>query len=407
MNKTSESARGKSTRSVHAGVDRKNPHHSITTPIVHSAPYTFADSADLNDFMFRSVWGGGADEREEYGRDGNRTTRAVERRLAALEGGEDAILFSSGMNAFTTLLLTHVSAGDHIIMTDDCYRHSRIFCEDWLKRFGVATTIVTMGDYESIEAAIRPNQTRFLISESPTNPYCRIADFGQLAAIGQKHGVETVIDSTFGTPVNQQPLEYGIDYVLHSVTKYLGGHHDLLAGVIIGSEKKIAKLREARVILGGVASPETAFLIERGLRTLALRVQRHNENGLAVARYLQNHPRIDCVWYPGLESHPDHALAVKQMSGFGGVVSFEVVGNLDTANQLVDALKIPYIAVSLGGVESLIGSPAIMAYYELEPEERLAIGIRDNLLRYAVGIEDAADLIADLEQALAQLDQTR
>ena len=230
-----------------------------------------------------------------------------------------------------------------------------------------------------------------------------MADFECLADVGQKHGIETIIDSTFGTPVNQLPLAYGIDYVMHSATKYLGGHHDLVAGVVIGKRDRIAELRAARTILGGVVAPDTAYLLERGLRTLALRVARHNENALGVARYLESHPKIDRVWYPGLESHPDHALALKQMSGYGGVVSFEVKGDLQAANRLIDALRIPYIAVSLGGVESLIGSPAIMAYYDLEPEDRAAIGIQDNLLRFAVGLEDLDDLVADLEQALTHV----
>jgi cystathionine gamma-synthase len=381
-------------------VDRHNSQHSITTPIVNSAPFTFTDTADLNDFMFRKTWGDGAGGREEYGRDGNVTTNAVEQRLAALEGGEDAALFASGMSAFTTLLLTHLSTGQHLILTDDCYRHSREFCMTMLKRLGVTISVVPTDDYAALEAAIRPGETRFIISESPTNPLLRLADFEQVASIAKKYAVETIIDSTFGTPINQQPLTYGIDYVLHSATKYLGGHHDLLAGVVIGTKDKINELRKARTVVGGVVSPETAFLLERGLRTLALRVARHNENALGIAVFLEQHPKIDRVWYPGLESHPDHALANKQMAGFGGVVSFEVKGDLQAANRLIDALHIPYLAASLGGVESLIGAPAIMVYYDLEPEERLAIGIRDNLLRFAVGIEDLDDLIADFEQAL-------
>lgn len=396
-------ARGKSTRSIHDGVERSNSTHSITTPIVHNAPFTFENADDLNDFMFRRVWGGGADGREEYGRDGNVTVLAVERRLAALEGGDDAVLFGSGMNAFTTLMLAKLAAGDHIILTDDCYKHSREFCLSYLKRFGVETTVVPMDDYAGMAGAIRPDQTRFLVSESPTNPFLRIADFDRLAEIGRVHGVATVIDSTFGTPLNQQPLQHGIDYVIHSATKYLGGHHDLLAGVVVGSKSRIAQLRAARVVLGGLVSPETAFLIERGLRTLALRVERHNANAQAIACYLDGHSKIERVWYPGLESHPDHALAKRQMSGYGGVVSFEIAGDLKTSNRFIDALQIPYIAVSLGGVESLVAQPAIMAYYELEPEDRETIGIRDNLIRYATGIEDTDDLIADLEQALMRI----
>ncbi|MBI5959946.1 MAG: PLP-dependent transferase [Chloroflexi bacterium] len=400
---TDPDSKGPSTRAIHAGVNRQNAHHSIPTPIVRSAPFTFADSADLDAFMFKKVWGGGAGGREEYGREGSETVNAVEQRLAALEGGQAAALFASGMSAFTTLLLAHIKTGEHIILTDDGYKHSREFCLSLLKRLGVEVSVVPTHDYAALEAAIRPGVTRFILSESPTNPLLRLVDFECIAAVGRKFGIETAIDSTFGTPVNQLPLAYGIDYVLHSATKYLGGHHDLVAGVVIGPRDKIAALRDARTILGGILSPDSAYLLERGLRTLALRVARHNDNALGIARYLEAHPKIERVWYPGLESHPDHALALKQMAGYGGVVSFEVKGDLQAANRLIDALEIPYIAVSLGGVESLIGSPAIMAYYELEPEAREAIGIKDNLLRFAVGTEDLDDLIADLDQALAQM----
>lgn len=393
-------ARGDSTRCIHDGVQRHTGPHSISTPIVHNAPFTFENTAVLSDYMFQRTWGGDTGGREEYSREGSATVNAVERRIAALEGGEAALLFASGMNAFTTLLLTNLKAGDHLILTDDCYRHSREFCLTVLRRFGVETTVVRFGDYDGMEAAIRPGSTRFILSESPTNPFMRLIDFERVAAIAQRHGVETVIDSTFGSPVNQRPLACGIDYVMHSVSKYLGGHHDLLAGTVIGSKEKLAPVRKARTILGGIASPEIAFLVERGLRTLALRVQRHNENAQAIAYYLETHPKIARVWYPGLESHPDHALAVRQMAGFGGVVSFEIVGDMETANRLLDRVQIPYIAASLGGVESLIGLPAIMTYYELEPEDRQAIGIVDNLVRFSVGIEDADDLIADLAQAL-------
>jgi cystathionine gamma-synthase len=396
-------AQGPGTRAIHAGVKRDNPQHSISTPVVRSAPFTFANSADLENFMFKKVWGGGTEGREEYGREGNETVNAVEQRLAAIEGGEAAALFASGMSALSTLLLAHIKSGQHIILTDDSYKHTREFCLSFLKRLGVEISIVSTCDSAALENAIRPGITRFIVSESPTNPLLRLADFECIAAIGRKHGVETLIDSTFGTPINQRPLAYGIDYVLHSATKYLGGHHDLIAGVVIGARQKIGPLREARTLLGGILAPDAAFLLERGLRTLALRMERHNDNTLGIARFLEAHPKIDRVWYPGLASHPDHALAVRQMSGWGGVVSFEVQGDLSAANRLIDALRIPYIAVSLGGVESLIGSPAVMAYYDLEPEDRAALGIKDNLLRFAIGTEDLDDLIADLQQALEQV----
>jgi cystathionine gamma-synthase len=392
-----------STRAVHDGVKRHKAHHSITTPIIQSATFTFDSTADLVDFMQAKIWGGGGEGREEYGRYGNPTLDAVEHKLAALEGMEDALLFASGMAALTTLLLASLPTGSHIVMTQECYRRTRQFCETFLARLGIETTIVPLGDYAAMEAAIQPKKTRFLISESPTNPYLRLADFAKMGELGQRHKVRTLVDSTFGTPINQHPGEFGIDYVMHSATKYLGGHHDLLAGVLLGSTERIGALRAAQGVLGTILPPQTAALLERGLRTLALRMARHNENGLAIARYLEAHPKIRQVWYPGLESHPDHSLACRQMSGFGGVVSFEVAGDLTQTGRFIDALHIPYIAPSLGGIESLIEQPALMSYYEKEPEERAALGISDSLVRFAIGIEDSADLIADLEQALAQI----
>lgn len=393
-----------STRAVHAGVDRrKKAEHAITTPIVQSATFTFSSTTDLTEFMHAKVWGEGTNGREEYGRYGNPTILAVERKLAAMEGTEDALLFASGMAGITTLLLASLPTGAHLVMTDDCYRRTRQFCELFLTRLGIETTVVPMGDYDALEAAIIPKRTRFIISESPTNPYLRIADFDRIAELGRRYKVRTMIDSTFGTPINQRPHEHGIDYIIHSGTKYLGGHHDLLAGVVAGSHERITALRQAQGVLGAVISPQNAFLLERGLRTLSLRVERQNANGLAVARYLEDHPKIRQVWYPGLASHPDHELAKKQMSGFGGVVSFELDADFETTGRFIDALQIPYIAPSLGGVESLIEQPAIMSFYEKEPEERAALGIRDSLVRYSLGIEDAEDLIADLEQALVQV----
>jgi cystathionine gamma-synthase len=304
------------------------------------------------------------------------------------------------MAAMTTLLLASLPTGAHLVMTDDCYRRTRQFCLVFLKRLGIETSIVPMGDYAALEAAIVPKRTRFLVSESPTNPYLRCVDLGRLAEIGRRHRVSTLIDSTFGTPLNQRPLEHGVDYVVHSATKYLGGHHDLLAGVVVGSKARVAALRDARGVLGGIVDPQNAYLLERGLKTLGLRVRQQNETALAVARWLERHPRIERVWYPGLPSHPDHEIARAQMTGFGGVVSFEVKGDLEATSRFVDRLEIPYIAPSLGGVDSLVEQPALMSYFEKTTEERLELGIKDNLVRFAIGVEDAADLIADLERAL-------
>ncbi len=394
-----EKTQGNSTRAVHGGTQRRKAFNSLNTPIVQTATYTFGDTQELIDFMERKTWGDG-DDREEYGRYGNPTVSAVERKLAALDSGEDAVLYASGMAAVTSLLLSVLSAGSHVIMTDDCYRRTRQFCLTFLKRFGIETTVVPMGDYEAMEAAIIPKQTRFLISESPTNPYLRIANLERIAQLGKKYRVLTLIDSTFATPVNQRPLEWGIDFVLHSATKYLSGHNDLLAGVVVGRADRIKALRDARGVLGGIVDPQNAYLLDRGIKTLGVRVQQQNRTALAVAECLESHPRIERVWYPGLASHPDHDTAVSQMTGFGGVVSFEVAGDLKTTSRFIDRLKIPYIAPSLGGVESLIEQPALMSYYEKTTEERLALGIKDNLVRFAIGIEDTDDILQDIEQAL-------
>jgi cystathionine gamma-synthase len=400
---TKTQEQGINTTAVHGGDDRARAHQSIPMPIIQTATYAFADTADLVNFMQQKTWANGVSGREEYGRYGNPTVQSVERKVAALEGADDAVLFSSGMAAITSLLLASLPTGAHLIMTDDCYRRTRQFCLTFLKRLGIETTVVPMGDYASMEAAIRPKDTRFIISESPTNPYLRIADMERVADLGKRHKVRTMIDSTFGSPVNQHPLQYGIDYVVHSATKYLGGHHDLLAGVVVGRKDRIAALRDARGVLGGIVDPQNAYLLERGLKTLGLRVTQQNATALEVAKFLEAHRRIERVWYPGLPSHPDHDIAVKQMNGFGGVVSFEVRGTLEDTSRFIDALNIPYLAPSLGGVDSLIEQPALMSYYEKTTEERLELGIKDNLVRFAIGVEDVADIIADLAQALEVL----
>ncbi len=387
------------TNAVH-GTRQRKAYDALHTPIVQTATYTFENTQSLIDFMEGKTWGNGYD-REEYGRYGNPTVSAVEAKLAALDKGEDAVLYASGMSAITSVMLTVLPAGAHIIMTDDCYRRTRQFAQTWLKRLGITTTVVPMGDYDALEAAIIPKKTRFIISESPTNPYLRVCDLERIAEIGQRNRVMTMIDSTFATPINQRPIEYGIDFVVHSATKYLGGHNDVLAGVVVGKDAgRMKALRDGRGVLGGVLDPHTAYLLDRGVRTLGVRVRQQNHTAQAVAEQLEQHPAIEQVWYPGLGSHPDHETAQAQMDGYGGVISFTVRGDLETTGRFIDAVKIPYIAPSLGGVESLIEQPALMSYYEKSTEERLGLGIYDNLVRFAVGIEDTDDILADLEQAL-------
>jgi len=387
-----------STRVVHAGEERRKPYHSLTSPIVQTSTFTFENTADLMAFEENKIWGD-TQGRQEYARYGNPTAAATEAKLADLDGGEAACLFSSGMAAVTTTLLSLLSSGDHIVMTDDCYRRTHQFINEFLPRYGITATQVPMGDYDALEAALQPN-TKIIVSESPTNPYLRVLDLKKLVAIAEKRDIKTIVDSTFATPINQRPLEFGVDFVIHSATKYLGGHNDILAGVVIGSNYMIGAIKDTQGMFGDVCDAHTAYLLIRGLKTLELRVRRQNETAGKVANFLAQHPGVRRVYYPGLAGHPDYEVAVEQMDGFGGVVSFELDADLERAGQFVDHLQIPYIGPSLGGVESLVTQIAVATFFDLSSEERAEIGISDSLVRFAVGVESADDILADLAQAL-------
>jgi cystathionine gamma-synthase len=387
---------GSGTLAVHGGEPRKKAHDSVTTPIVWSATYAFSDTAEIERYFKGDL------EREEYGRYGNPTVRAAEQKLAVLEGADEAALFASGMAATTTALFELLKAGDHVVLTSDCYRRTRQFVTRFLSRMGVESTLVEPGDETALRGALRPGRTKVILAESPTNPYLRVADLAIFAyARDACPGANLIIDGTFATPVNQRPLELGADLVLHSCTKYLGGHNDLLAGAVCGRAGLVQAIKDLRGVLGGVLDPQSAFLLIRGLKTLPLRVHRQNQTALAVARWLEQHPRVRCVFYPGLPSHPDHAVAARQMRGFGGVVSFRVRGDMRETSRVIDACQLATIAPSLGATETLIEQPAYMSYFELTTEERQAIGIHDDLVRLSLGLEDAEDVIADLSQALS------
>lgn len=388
---------GYSTLSVHAGEDRNKLADAITDPIVCASTYTFPSTQAVIDFIEQKQ------EREEYGRYGNPNEKIVERKIAALEGAESGLLYSSGMAAIVGLFMSKLGAGDEVVFFDECYHRSREFCMKDLARFGVVTHQVKTGDFAAMEAAINTN-TKLLVSESPTNPHLSCIDLDRFAALGKKYNVDTIIDATLGTPYNLRPAAAGIDFVLHSATKYLGGHNDLLAGVLVGTEKKMEPVRKLRGILGAINSAHNIYLLQRGLKTFELRMQRHNQNGLAIARFLENHPKIERVYYPGLESHPTHEIAKRYMRGFGGLVTF-LVKNADWKQtaKVCDSVKIPRIGPSLGGVESLIEQPLVMSYYEKPVEDRVRFGIPDNMIRLSCGIEDTEDLVADLAQALAQI----
>ncbi len=382
------------TLSVHAGEARQKLADAITDPIVCASTYTFSSTQAVIDFIEQNQ------QREEYGRYGNPNERVVERKLAALEGGEEALVYATGMAAIVGLLMAKLNAGDEIVFFDQCYHRSREFCFKHLSRFGVVTHQVATGDFEAMERAITP-KTRMLVSESPTNPQLSVIDLERFVDLARRHQVETLIDATLATPYNLQPLAFGVDYVLHSATKYLAGHNDLLAGVIVGSREKMESVRHLRGIMGGINSPHNLYLLERGLKTFALRMQQHNRNGQAIAEFLTGHPRVEKVFYPGLATHPTHAIAARTMRGYGGLVTF-LLKDADwrATAKVIDSVRIPRIGPSLGGVESLIEQPMVMSYFSYAPEERVRFGIPDNMIRLACGIEDTNDLIDDLKQGL-------
>jgi len=310
------------------------------------------------------------------------------------------VLFASGMCAATTLFLAMLPQGSHLVVTSDCYRRTRQFIRQYLSKLGVETTVIEPADTQKLADALRP-ETKLFFTESPTNPYLRVTDVSEAARVCHARGVQVVIDSTFASPINHCALADGADLVIHSATKYLGGHNDLLAGAAVGPAANVKVLRDAVGVLGGVLDAHAAWLLLRGLKTLGLRMARHNENGSRIAAWLEAHPKVRRVWYPGLASHPDHAVAARTMRGFGGVVTFELDADFEATQRFLDAVRIPYIGPSLGGVESLIEMPATMSYWDLSRDERYALGITDSLVRLSLGVEDTDDLIADLEQAIA------
>ncbi|MFZ2091965.1 MAG: PLP-dependent aspartate aminotransferase family protein, partial [Pseudolabrys sp.] len=306
-----EKKSGISTLAVHAGEPRPKFGNALATPIIQTATYTFLNTRELRDHFERRI------EREEYGRYGNPTQHIAEQKLAALEGAGDCLLFASGMAAVTTTLYAVLSHNSHVVVTDDSYRRTRQFLTQVLHRYGVEVSVVPAGDYQAMEEAIRPT-TRVLISESPTNPYNYIVDLERFADIGRRHRVKTLIDATFATPFNQRPLEFGIDLVLHSATKYLGGHNDLLAGAVLGSTELVDGIRALQAVTGAIVDPFVAYLLIRGLKTFALRIARQNANAQALAEFLAAHPKVSAVYYAGLPTHPQHQVARRQMRGFGG-----------------------------------------------------------------------------------------
>ena len=386
------------TACVHGGESRTKFAGALTNPIVQTSTFVFENMDQVVDYAKKKL--DGVVTRFEYGRYGNPTEKVAAAKIAELEGGEAALLTSSGMAAISAALMTYLQRGDHLIVTEECYRKTREMCKGILAKFGVEHDVVAEDDVEGLASLVRPN-TKVVFSESPTNPRLKVIDLEAfVAAVKKSSDAVLMIDATFASPLNQRPLEYGVDVVIHSCTKYLGGHNDLLGGAIISSKERIGEINATHGMLGACMDPHCAYLLLRGLKTLALRVARCNENGQAIAEFLQSHPKIRKVYYPGLPSHPGHDVAKSQMKGFGGVVSFEVDGSTEETFRFIDAIKIAYLGPSLGGVESLIYHPAALTFADFSAEQRANLGLVDQLVRLSIGIEDADDLIADLEQAL-------
>uniref|UniRef100_A0A5B7ADP7 plant cystathionine gamma-synthase n=2 Tax=Davidia involucrata TaxID=16924 RepID=A0A5B7ADP7_DAVIN len=381
---------------IHAGerLGRGIVTDAITTPVVNTSAYFFKKTSELIDFKE------GRHASFEYGRYGNPTTVVAEEKISALEGAESTLLMASGMCASTVMLLALVPAGGHIVTTTDCYRKTRIFIETVLPKMGVKATVIDPADVDALKTALDKNEITLFFTESPTNPFLRCVDIELVSKLCHSKGALVCIDGTFATPLNQKALALGADIVLHSATKYIAGHNDVLGGSISGSEKLVSVVRTLHNMLGGALNPNAAYLIIRGMKTLHLRIQQQNTTALWMAKILEAHPKVARVYYPGLVSHPEHYLAKQQMTGFGGVVSFEIDGDLMTTAKFIDALKIPYIAPSFGGCESIVDQPAIMSYWDLSQSERAKFGIKDNLVRFSFGVEDFKDLKADILQAL-------
>ena len=381
------------TLSVWAGEDEEILQKPSAVPVVHSVSFDYRDVDEWLEVALARKRG------YIYSRNTNPTVYAFEEKVRQLEGAEAATSFSTGMAAISNTLFTLLSPGDRVVSLKDTYGGtSKIFME-FLPRFQIEVVLCDTTDHEAIEAAVEEG-CRVLYLESPTNPTLKVIDLARLAAAGHEVGATVVVDNTFATPINQNPLELGTDLVIHSATKCLGGHADALGGVLCGPTDLVEKIFHFREINGASLHPMAAYLLLRGVKTLHLRIRQQNESALKIARYLEAHPFVERVFYPGLESHENHDIAKRQMRGYGGVLSFMLNGGFDAVRAFLPRLRYAHLAANLGAVETIAGPPATTSHVECTAEEREALGIPEGLVRYSVGIEDAEDLIADLEQAL-------
>jgi len=384
------------TAVIHAGQHPDPLFRGVSVPIYQSSTFAFK-SAEQGAALFQ-----GREEGYIYTRIGNPTTKALEDCVAILEKGYGGLATASGMAAISTTYLAFLDRDSHLISTDAVYGPSRTVVENELSRFGVQADFVDTSDIEKIKKGLRPN-TRVLFVETPANPTMALTDIQACAALAKEKGIILVVDNTFSSPILQNPLELGADVVIHSLTKFLNGHSDVVGGMIVAREEsRFKRLRKVLTLMGGTIDPHQAWLVLRGVKTLALRVEKSQDNAMKLARFLESHPEVSWVNYPGLESHPQHALAKRQMKGFGSMLCFGLKGGFEAGRKMINAVKLCTLAVSLGGVESLIQHPASMTHAGVSEEERKAAGISDDLIRLSVGCEGYEDLREDLDQALNQ-----
>src|SRR6202162_294350 len=378
------------TKAVRGAADLEKKNGPMATPIYQTSTFEVTD----NDEQLRATH-----TDHFYTRYGNPTNTVAEKTIAELEGVEAALTFASGMGAISTTIMALLKNGDHVVAQRDIYGGANKFLSQWLPKMGIETTFVDTTEYGQHARAIRPN-TKLLYLESPTNPTLRVVDFKKVVALARQHKLLSMVDSTFGTPINQHPAEFGIDLVMHSGTKYLAGHSDLICGVVAGRHELMERIWETRTTLGNCMDPHASWMLVRGLKTLAVRVARQNENAQRVAEFLSGHAKVGSVHYPFLRGHPQYAIARAQMSGGGGMVSFEVEGSGDDARKVSEAMTLFTLAPSLGGVESLVSIPVLTSHAMIPAAERAQMGVSEQMIRLSVGIENADDLIADLEKAL-------
>lgn len=389
-----KSKRNLSTLAVHAGEKKERTFGAVTPPIFQTSTFYFPTDDE-------QTWEGIVPEGSYiYTRHGNPTLRMAEDKIAVLEGAERGLVFSSGMASIATTLITFLEKNDVVVSIRDVYGGTHSLMKRELPRMGIRVVFVDSANTEEILETVEKYSPKVLYLESPTNPLLKIVDIPKVTRKAHELGTIVIIDNTFATPVNQNPIDMGVDIVIHSCTKYLNGHSDLIAGAVVGKSKHMEEIAKRRIVFGGVLDPFGAFLLLRGLKTLAVRMQKHNENGKIIAEYLESNKSVERVYYPGLASHPQHNLAKSLLRGFGGMVSFEIAGGRREAERMLKTLHLIKLATSLGGVESLASMPFNTSHASLSQQEREQLGIKDTLIRLSIGIEDSEDIVRDLDQAI-------